>query len=281
MPTYTICRCALTIVILLGFASAGRAQVAPTTEQREFVTVLGTRIRSQSQAEVTILQAQQLQPAITAEQQAERVRNDLILQSNRITGRIECLNWIMSEYPRIRGNTDPNIAQQQINSWRRDLALLTQQLGTVNTQLNAANIGLNNARERRLAAERIVASKQGTNIQQLNDLSYLYNAAGGTSPRFTWQGLMERVTAVALEKQLASNVTISTGAAPVTVRYQLVSGGEVFFARNCRQCVVRIPVGNYNFWSETTASNESQKTAYLIFRESHSIQITPANSSTQ
>ena len=281
MPTYTICRCALTIVILLAFASAGRAQVAPTTEQREFVTVLGTRIRSQSQAEVTILQAQQLQPAITAEQQAERVRNDLILQSNRIGGRIECLNWIMSEYPRIRGNTDPNIAQQQLNSWRRDLALLTQQLGTVNTQLNAANIGLNNARERRLAAERIVASKQGTNIQQLNDLSYLYNAAGGTSPRFTWQGLMERVTAVALEKQLASNVTISTGAAPVTVRYQLVSGGEVFSARNCRQCVVRIPVGNYNFWSETTGSNESQKTAYLIFRESHSIQITPTNPSTQ
>jgi hypothetical protein len=273
MTSYTFCKCTLTSVILLAFATAVSAQVAPTPEEIQFVSVLGKRIRSKSQAEVATMQTQQLEPAITAEQQAERVRNDLVTQSFRIGGRIECLNRLLREYPRIRGNADPNITQQQINALRAELLQLNRQLAAVKAQLNPANTALNDARERRLAAERNVASKQGTNIQQFNDLRYLYDAARGNPPRFDWKALMERMTAVALEKQLTSNVTISTGAIPVTVKYQLVTGGQEFRAVNCRTCVVRVPVGKYNFWVETAGSADPQKTAKLIFDESQSIQI--------
>jgi flagellar hook-associated protein FlgK len=164
-------------------------------------------------------------------------------------------------------------AVQQVNALQRELSQLNQQLRNVNTQLNQATTALNDSRERRLAAERNVATKQGTNVQQFTDLRYLYDMSRLNPPRFTWEAMMERVTAVAREKQLTSNVTISTGAAAVTVRYQPVSGGQVFSAANCTQCVVRLPVGNYNFWVETAGSAEPQRKAYLIFGESQLIQI--------
>ena len=81
--------------------------------------------------------------------------------------------------------------------------------------MNQATNALNDARERRLAAERNVAAKQGTNVQQFTDLKYLYDTSRLNPPRFTWEAMMERVTAVAREKQLTSNVTLSTGAAPL------------------------------------------------------------------
>src|SRR5215212_2101836 len=280
MTSYTFCRCTLTIVIVLAFATAGRAQVAPTPEQMEFVTVVGNRIRSKSQAEITTLQVQQLQPAITAQQQAEGIRNDLTGQSSRLAGRIECMNWLVKEYPRIRGNTDQNTVQQ-VNSLRRELLQLNQQLANVNARLNEANTALNNARERRLAAERNVASKQGTNIQQFSDLTYLYNMWRLNPPRYTWEAMLARLTEVAREKQLTSNLTISTGAAPATISYQLISSSQVFSAANCKQCVVRLPVGNYNFWVETAGSAEPQRKAYLIFGESQSIMISQPNPTTQ
>jgi|SRR5215213_568771 len=280
MCSRTFCKCVLTIVILLAFATAGRAQVTPTPEQIDFVSGLAKRILSKLQEEVTTLQRQQLQPAITAEQQVEGTPNNLAGQASRIAGRIECLNWLVREYPRIRVNMDQT-AIQQIAALRRELAQLNQQLRNVNTQLNQATTLLNNARERRLAAERNVASKQATNMQQFTDLRYLYDMSRLSPPRFNWDTMMERITAVAREKQLTSNVTISTGAVPVTVGYQLVSGGQTFSAAKCTKCVVRLPVGNYNFWVETTGSAEPHKTAYLIFAESHSIQINQANPNTQ
>jgi len=262
-------RLLLPIVVVLAFASAARAQVAPTPEQKQFITVLVNRIRSKSPDEVTALQRQRLQPAMTAEQQAERDRDGLSTQYVGLVGRIDCLNWMIT---RLRGRTDaPTV--QLVNALRLEAFQLNQQLRTVNAQLNRANTALNNAREVRLAAERIVASKQGTNIQQLGDLEYLYDAVRATPPTFSWQAMMDRVTAIAREKQLVSNLTIATGATPVTVRYQLVGSTQVLTAANCRQCSVRLPVGNYNFWVDCASPTGPQRRAYLIYGESQTIQV--------
>src|SRR5687767_12429124 len=123
MTTRTFCKCTLMMVILLASATAGGAQVAPTPAQIESLWSLANRIRSKSQEEVTTLGRQQLQPAITAEQQAEGIRNNLAGQAFRLAGRIECLNWLVREYPRIRGNMDQN-AVQQVNALRRELSHL-------------------------------------------------------------------------------------------------------------------------------------------------------------
>ena len=60
-------------------------------------------------------------------------------------------------------------AIRQVGALRRELAQLNDQLRRVNTELNQATTTLNGARERRLAAERNAASKQGTNLQQFTD----------------------------------------------------------------------------------------------------------------
>lgn len=274
MSKYTFGKFALAIVILLAFATAGRAQVAPTQEQLRFVSVLGGRIESKSQEEIKTLQEGQLEKAIKAEQQAKLVSRNLTGQACGLAARIEFLSWLVREYPRMRGNMDQN-TMQRVNAWQAEVTELKSKLHDVNTKLKKATTALKDARERRLAEERNVAFRQAANKQQLTDLRYLYDMSQLSPPRFRWETMMERITAVAREKKLTSNVTISTGVAPVTVRYQLVSGGPVSPPTNCRQCVLNIPVGYYNFWVETPGSGAPQKTAYYIFREKDTIPSQP------
>jgi hypothetical protein len=272
MTNYTIGKFVLAIVILLSFAAAGRAQVVPTPEQLEFVRTVGNRIRSTSQAEVARLRTQQLQPAITAEQQFEQMRSDLTSHVSRLTARIECLNWLVRNYRQIREGADRNTVQQ-VNSWQRDVLQLNRRLAEVNNRLRAATTQLIGARERRLAVERIIASTDARNLQQFRDLTHLLNVWRLNPPRYTWEGMRDRITEVASEKKLTSSVTILAGAAPVTVKYQLVSGGEEYSAARCTRCVIRPSVGHYNFWVETPGGAEPQKREYFISQESHSIQL--------
>jgi hypothetical protein len=269
MTNYTVSKLALAIMMLPGFASAGHAQVAPTPEQVDFVKVVGKRIRAALQADIATSKTQELEPAITAEQQLARTWTDLFGQASRLDARIKCLDWYLQQR---RANADRD-TMQQIDSWRRELFQLNSQFANLNDRLKAASAGFKAARERRLAAERVVASKEGTNQQQLKDLTYLLNMWLLNPPQYTWEAMRDHVTEIAREKQLTSNVTVSAGTSPVTLKYQLVSGGPVFSAASCTRCVIRPAVGHYNFWVETAGTAGAQKTAYFISGESHSIQI--------
>ena len=277
MANCTICKFALAIVILLAVATPGRAQVAPTHE--ELARVLRDRIHTLTQAEVATLRTK-LQSAVKAEQQAEGIRMDRAGEVCRLIARREFLDWLAREYPRMRGNMDQG-TMQQVNSWQREIQRLNAELPKFNERLKSATTAWNDARARRLQVERAVASKESKNLQQFSELTNLYNMWRLNPPRVTREAMMGRLTEVAREKNLTSNVTVSAGAAPVTVRYQLVNGGQIYSSSPCTQCLIRPPVGYYNFWIESRGAAAPPKTAHFIFRESHSIQLSEPNPSSR
>ena len=272
MTQYSFGKGMLFILIVLIGSAAVHAQPARTPLQDEFVTVLGGRIRSASEAEVATLRTQQLDPAVAAEQQTEVIWCSLAEQVVIFRDRIACSNALIANYPRIRGNMD-QIAVQQVNALRREVAQNIQQLNNLNAQLTTAATAFNDARTRRLAAERMVASKQGANLQLISDFNHLYNMWQLNPPRYTWEAMSARLIEIGREKQLTGIVTVTTGNVPVTVRYQPVPGGNIQSAGSCTRCNVRLSIGYYYFWVERPGTPEPQRKGFMVFRETDSIDL--------
>ncbi len=260
----------LTILSILCSAIIASCQVSPTSEQLQFVNILGGRIRSKCDAEVAGLKTQQLNPAIALEAQTEATRSGLAQQTAKLAGRIEAQSWLVTEYPQIRGTMD-KVGNQQLNFLRSELRSSNQSFAALQIQLTAANNAATEARARRVKIEETIASKQGESAQLIKDLNDLYKTWRLSPPQYSWEAMLERLTQVAHEKQIKSNVTVSTGTTPVTVRYQLGSAGQIFSAPGCVRCVLSVDVGNYNFWIDKGRATESEKKPLLVFQETQTI----------
>ena len=259
-------------LLLLLLTTAISGQAPPTPGQLDTLRVIEGRIRSNSDAEVATLRTQQLVQAQVFEQRTELRRNGLAEEIAQVTGRIEILNLLLQDFSRIRGNMD-QVGVQLRASYQRQLDLANQQLRTLRQQLIGATTDLSTARQRRLDVEKVLVSKQAKNTQLLDDLGNLLRTWQQAPARCTGEAVRDRYIEVARSRQLGSRVTITTGSVPVTVRYRLVSGGQISSRANCTQCVITLPVGYYNFWVDRTGLTTPQTREFLVFQDNHTLDL--------
>jgi hypothetical protein len=258
MTNYTACQCAVAIVFLLVVAAPGFAQSAPTPEQLELVKVLGARVRAASEAEVASRNAE-LPSLIAREKKLEDDSIQLERQIAQLTGRIEALSSVAANCPAMRAFIVQ--AESQANQASKDRL----------AQLKKAYDDLNAARGRRLEAEKAAVLQQGRISQLFNDLEYLYKLGHLDPPQYSWQAMMDYMTKIARQQQLKSKIMISVGAVKPPIKYQLVTGGQIYSAASCAPCSV--DPGNYKFWVDKPGAPDSSKKSYLVFRETQSIDL--------